>query len=223
MKTNLLIVEDDMVLGRVLRDNFTYEGFDVVWVTEGRTAVEIVRNTSPNLILLDLGLPDIDGLQLMPLLRRGGPTPVIALTARGQKADKVFGLQSGADDYVTKPFDMDELVARVQALLRRTHPGTGCLHIGDLAIDFATRTAQRGEKSLHFTDKEFEILRYLSQHENRIVPRDELLKAVWGYLETPLTRSVDHAIARLRKKIEPDIHNPCYIHTVHGDGYRFTS
>jgi DNA-binding response OmpR family regulator len=221
--TRILIVEDDTPLGRVLRDNLAFEGYDVQWAVDGRSAVETAKNQTPDLVLLDLGLPDTDGLELFELLRRLGRTPIIVLTARGQKSDKLRGLELGADDYITKPFDMEELLARVRAVLRRTQPEIGSLKIGDVVIDFSTRTAHRGSRPIRFTDKEFEILRYLSQHQSRVVLRDELLRTVWGYPEAPLTRSVDNAIARLRKKIEPDVHNPRYIHTVHGDGYRLTN
>ena len=220
MKKRILIVEDDEALGRVLSDNLTYEGFDVEWLTEGRAAVEKVRSHGADLVLLDIGLPDTDGFQLLELFRGAGRTPVIVLTARGQKADKLQGLRLGADDYVTKPFDADELLARVQTVLRRSGPAGEQLILGDVVIDTGARTAVRGEAPLHLTDKEFEILHYLAAHTSRIVYRDELLTAVWGYADAPLTRSVDHAIARLRKKIEPDPKRPRFIQTVHGDGYR---
>jgi DNA-binding response OmpR family regulator len=222
MKGTVLIVEDDLALGRVLRDNLVFEGFQVHWVTEGRAALNASRHGSPDIVLLDIGLPDADGLQIVELLRHAGPVPIIVLTARSQKADKLRGLELGADDYVTKPFDMEELLARVRAVLRRVHPGVDCLKIGDVTVDFAARIAERQNQPLRLTDKEFEILRYLAQHQSRVVLRDELLKAVWGYPEAPLTRSVDNAIARLRKKIEPDVQHPRYIQTVHGDGYRLT-
>ncbi|MBI4471191.1 MAG: response regulator transcription factor [Acidobacteria bacterium] len=222
MKNKVLVVEDDAVLGRVLVDNLTFEGFQVDHVPEGRAALESCRRNCPDLILLDLNLPDGDGLQLIELFRHAASTPVIVLTARGQKADKLKGLESGADDYITKPFDMEELLARVHVVLRRSHRETDTLKIGDVTIDFVARAAQRGKEPLRLTDKEFEMLHYLAQHQGRVVFRDELLKAVWGYPEAPLTRSVDNAIARLRKKIEPDLQHPRHIHTVHGDGYRLT-
>ena len=223
METKVLVVEDDVALGRILRDNLSFEGFQVHWATEGRAALEAARHHAPDIILLDLGLPDIDGLQLVELFRRAGSPPIIILTARGQKTDKLRGLELGADDYVTKPFDIEELLARLRAILRRTYPGVDRLKIGNVIVDFTARTAQRGSEPLRLTDKEFEILRYLAQHQRRVVLRDELLEAVWGYPEAPLTRSVDNAIARLRKKIEPDPQRPRYIQTAHGDGYRLTT
>jgi len=220
MKKRILIVEDDKALGRVLTDNLTFEGFEVEWVTEGRAALDSARGRGADLILLDIGLPDTDGFHLLELFRGAGATPVIILTAHGQKADKLQGLRLGADDYVTKPFDVEELLARVQTVLRRSGPAGERLVLGHIVIDFAARTAVGDDGQLHLTDKEFEIIRYLATHQARIVYRDELLTAVWGYADAPLTRSVDHAIARLRKKIEPDPKRPRFIQTVHGDGYR---
>jgi DNA-binding response OmpR family regulator len=220
VKTRILVVEDDPALGRVLSDNFAFEGCDVEWVTEGRAAVDALRRRGPDLILLDIGLPDTDGFQLLQMLRGAGQTPIIVLTARGQRADKLEGLRLGADDYVTKPFDVEELMARVKTVLRRSGAPVARLALGDVAIDLAARVATRAGQPVHLTDKEFEILRYLAAHQARIVYRDELLRAVWGYQDSPLTRSVDHAIARLRKKVEPDVGRPRFILTVHGDGYR---
>jgi len=220
VKTRVLVVEDDRALGRVLSDNLTFEGYDVEWVTEGRAAADALRRSGANLILLDIGLPDIDGFRLLELFRGAGQTPVIVLTARGQKTDKLQGLRLGADDYVTKPFDVEELLARVKTVLRRNSAPVDRLTLGDVEIDFGARTVTRAGAPVHLTDKEIEILRYLAANQARIVYRDELLRAVWGYQEAPLTRSVDHAIARLRKKIEPDLGRPRFIQTVHGDGYR---
>jgi DNA-binding response OmpR family regulator len=220
MKTRVLVVEDDRALGRVLSDNLVFDGHEVEWVTEGRAAAEALRHRGANLILLDIGLPDTDGFRLLELLRGAGETPIIVLTARGQRADKLQGLRLGADDYVTKPFDVEELLARVKTVLRRSTAAVERLTLGDVEIDFAARAATRAGQPVHLTDKEIEILRYLAVNHARIVHRDELLRAVWGYQDAPLTRSVDHAIARLRKKIEPGHGAPRFIQTVHGDGYR---
>jgi DNA-binding response OmpR family regulator len=222
MAKRILIVEDDVPLARVLRDNFGFEGFDVDWACDGHQALDKVRATPPDLILLDLMLPGHDGFDLFGLLRQGGPTPIVVLTARGQKADKLRGLKLGADDYVTKPFDLDELLARVHAVLRRTSPSADRLEIGDVMISFVDRTATRGGRPLHLTHREFDVLHYLFERRTRIVYRDELLREVWGYPDAPTTRSVDHAIARLRKKIEADPSQPRFIHTAHGDGYSLT-
>jgi two-component system, OmpR family, alkaline phosphatase synthesis response regulator PhoP len=223
MKGRILVVEDDAVLARVLRDNLTFEGFGVECVAEGLLAAERLRQLGPDLILLDINLPDCDGFELFELLRQAGPTPIIVLTARGQKADKLRGLKLGADDYVTKPFDLEELLARIEAVLRRSQPSASRLALGEVVVDLSTRSARRGAEEIRLTDRELEILRYLAERRNRIVHRSELLRGVWGYPEEPLTRSVDHAIARLRKKIEPDPHHPLYILTVHGDGYRLAT
>ena len=222
MKKRILVVEDDASLVRVLRDNLVFEGFDVECVGDGHAAVTAARAFSPDLVILDITLPGRDGFELCGLLRQGGATPVIMLTARSQKADKLRGLQLGADDYVTKPFDVEELMARVHAVLRRSSPGVGSVVLGGVTVDFRQMAVTRGSQELHLTHREFELLRYLAERPGRVVSRHELLREIWGYPDTPATRSVDHAIARLRKKIEPDPGHPRFIHTVHGDGYTIT-
>lgn len=222
MKKRILVVEDDAPLARVLRDNLGFEGFDVEWANDAPQAIDKARSFVPDLIVLDLMLPGADGFDLFGILRQSGPTPIIVLTARGRKADKLKGLQLGADDYVTKPFDLDELLARVRAVMRRTSPGTDQLALADVVIDFQERTASRHGRDIHLTHREFELLHYLSERRSRVVHRDELLREVWGYPDAPFTRAVDHAVARLRKKIEADPSHPRFIHTVHGDGYSLT-
>jgi DNA-binding response OmpR family regulator len=222
MKKQILIVEDDASLARVLRDNLTFDGFDVTCVTDGGAALQIVREFPPDLVVLDLMLPGISGFELCGMLRQRGRTPIIILTARGQKADKLRGLNLGADDYITKPFDLDEFLARVRAVLRRARPPVEHLTLGGVTIDFRGQNATRGARTIHLTHREFELLEYLAERQEQVVRRAELLREVWGYPDTPTTRSVDHAIARLRKKIEPDAHHPQFIHTVHGDGYCLT-
>ena len=219
MKKRLLVVEDDTSLARILCDNLSFAGFDVEWVKDGDAAARSVRTTPPDLIILDVMLPGRDGFELCGVLRQRGRTPIVMLTARGQKADKVRGLQLGADDYVTKPFHLEELVARIQAVLRRARPAVDRLVLGDVLVDLTALRAWSSGQEFHLTHREFEVLRYLAERERRVVSRDELLREVWGYLDSPTTRSVDHAVARLRKKIEPDPHHPRFLHTVHGDGY----
>jgi DNA-binding response OmpR family regulator len=180
----------------------------------------MARACSPDLIVLDVNLPDTSGFDLFGVLRKGADTPIILLTARNQHSDKIRGLKLGADDYVTKPFDLEELLARVQSVLRRTSRSVERLTLGELVIDFNGRTACRGAADLHLTEQEFQLLKYLAERSDRVVPREELLREVWGYPLVPNTRSVDHAIARLRKKIEPNPHSPIVIHTAHGGGYR---
>ena len=202
MTKRILIVEDDAPLARVLRDNLLFEGFDVECAGDGHEALRCAKEHAPDLVILDVMLPGRDGFGLVGLLRRGGETPVIMLTARAGKADKLKGLNLGADDYVTNPFDLDELLARVHAVLRRVSPEVVRLALGDVTVDFATRQARSADGPLHLTHQEFELLRYLAERQSKVVHRSELLREVWGYPEMPSTRSVDHAVARLRKKIE---------------------
>jgi DNA-binding response OmpR family regulator len=223
MNKRILIIEDDAALGRVLRDNLTFDGFEVEHVTDGTLAMEKLKEFAADLIVLDIMLPGGSGFDLCRILRQGGRRPIIILTARSQKEDKLRGLNLGADDYVTKPFDLDEFLARVRAVLRRTRPAVQQLVLGNLVIDFGARRATRERRQLRFTHREFDILHYLAVRQEHVVYRDELLRDVWGYADAPDTRSVDHAIARLRKKIEPDLRNPRFIHTVYGDGYCLTA
>jgi DNA-binding response OmpR family regulator len=167
-------------------------------------------------------LPGTNGFDLCGSVRQRGRTPILILSARGQKADKLRGLDLGADDYITKPFDLEEFLARVKAVMRRARPATDRLIMGAVKIDFVAQTARHGQIDVHLTHREFELLRYLAERQGHVVHRDELLRELWGYPQIPFTRSVDNAIARLRKKIEPDGHHPRFIHTVHGDGYTLT-
>ena len=222
MKKRILVVEDDAALARVLKDNLVFEGFDVEWVDEGSLVLQKAKSFAPDLVVLDIMLPGADGFELCSTLRQRGRTPILILTARSQKADKLLGLNLGADDYITKPFDLEEFLARVKAVLRRARPATDKLTMGAVIIDFASQTARRGKIDLHLTHREFELLQYLAERQGHVVQREELLRELWGYPQIPFTRSVDNAIARLRKKIEPDVHHPRFIHTVQGDGYTLT-
>jgi DNA-binding response OmpR family regulator len=223
MGARILVVENDRALGTTLRDTLAIEGFDVTWVINGDSALKTQRVFGPDLIILDLTLPGRSGCDLFEPLQQGGRTPIIILTARGQRADKLLGLSVVADDYLTKPLDLEELLARVQAVLRRSRPAIARLTLGRVSIDFRTRVARSGKSTLHLTDREFALLEYLARRRQRVVYRDELLRGVWGYADIPATRSVDHAIARLRKKVEADPSHPRFIHTVHGDGYRLNA
>jgi DNA-binding response OmpR family regulator len=222
MRKRVLVVEDDLSLGRVLRDNLAFEGFDVDWLTDGDEAVSRARTLAPDLVVLDVSLRGSNGFDICSVLRQDGRMPVIFLTARTQKADKMRGFSLGADDYVTKPFDLEELLARIHAVLRRARAAAQELVLGPVTVNFESHEAFRGDVPLHLTHREFQLLHYLLERSGRVVLRSELLREIWGYLDVPNTRSVDHAIARLRKKIEGDTHHPQFIHTVHGDGYCLT-
>jgi DNA-binding response OmpR family regulator len=217
----ILVVEDDAILARVLRDNLTFEGFEVSCAADGRVALTVARDFAPDLILLDIMLPGKDGFELCRVWRQQR-TPIIMITARGQKEDKIRGLSAGADDYVTKPFELEELLARIHAVLRRARPSIESLELGSVKIDFIKLQAWKHNRPLELTHREFELLRYLAERPDRVVHREELLREVWGHLETLNTRAVDHAVARLRKKIEVDAHQPEFIHTVYADGYCLT-
>lgn len=219
MKKRILIVEDDSKLVQILRDNFAFEGYEVTSTTDGREALALAQDTSPDVILLDVMLPGTNGFQICESLRRRSQTPILMVTARTLKTDKLKGLNSGADDYITKPFDIDEVLARVRAVLRRTRPQSNVLTFGPVKIDLVAYTAKRGQQDLGLTHRDFEILKYLSERPEVVVHRDELLRELWGQSDSPFNRTVDNAISRLRKKIEPDVNHPRFIHTVRGDGY----
>ena len=222
MAAKILIVEDDSSLAQILRDNLLVDGFEVEWASHRDQALSLYRSFGPDLVLLDVMLPDISGFELGRVLRHGGKTPIIILSARGEKADKLTGLRLGADDYITKPFDMEELVARINTVLRRVKPTIDAIRLGGVTIDFRSSTAISPSGDLHLTHREFEILRVLAERRSRVVYRDELFKEVWGFLDTTTTRSVDRAVSRLRQKIESDPRNPRFLRTVHGDGYILT-
>lgn len=218
MSHRILVVEDEQSLARVLTEELTLEGFEVRSAGDGSTAFDIANKFPPDLVLLDVMLPGTKGFDLCQVWQSRG-VPVIFLTARGQKHDKVRGFQAGADDYVTKPFEFEELLARIRVVLRRTKPDVNQLVLGTTTIDFHNHKAWNERGAIELTFKEFEVLRYLARRAKTVVLRDDLLREVWGYSGLANTRAVDHAIARLRRKIEPDPHHPRYIHTVRGDGY----
>jgi DNA-binding response OmpR family regulator len=221
----ILIVEDepDMVLG--LKDNFEFEGYEVVTASDGVTGLERARTQKPDLVVLDIMLPKLSGLEVCKTLRSEGfQTPIIMLTARGQEIDKVVGLELGADDYVTKPFSIRELLARVRAILRRTDGTKKRLQrykFSDVELDFEAYRAKKGGEPLELSPREFELLRYLIERKGETVSRDKLLEDVWGYESYPSTRTVDTHIAKLRAKIGDSGSDPRYILTIHGVGYKF--
>jgi two-component system alkaline phosphatase synthesis response regulator PhoP len=221
----ILVVEDepDMVLG--LKDNFEFEGYEVVTASDGATGLERARSVKPDLVILDIMLPKLSGLEVCKTLRgEGFAAPIIMLTARGQEIDKVVGLELGADDYVTKPFSIRELLARVRAILRRTEGTRKRLaryRFADVELDFEAYKARRGSEALELSPREFELLRYLIERKGETVTRDQLLEDVWGYESYPSTRTVDTHIAKLRAKIGDSGSEPRYILTIHGVGYKF--
>ena len=221
MKKRVLIVEDGQALAKVLCDNLTLDGYDVEHVANGDLALDRVRGFGPDLVVLDIMLPGMNGLDLCDRLWHHGHTPVLMFTGSSRHSDKVEALDRGADDYITKPLALGEFLARVRAVLRRALLDSDSLRIGPLTINFAQRLALRGATTLHLTEREFCLLQYLSERMGHVVHREELLHKFWS-TDMLATRSVDIAIARLRKKIEPDAHRPRFIHTVHGDGYTLT-
>jgi DNA-binding response OmpR family regulator len=223
--TKVLIVEDDPAILRGLADNLKFEKYEVLTATDGEAGYRLQRAENPDLIVLDLMLPRMSGLELCRKLRsEGNQLPILMLTARSEEADRVLGLDLGADDYVTKPFSVRELMARIRALLRRTSSAKGlpsALSFGDVEIDFLRYAARRRGKPVGMTRKEFAILRLLAARTGEVVTRDELLNEVWGFESYPVTRTVDNHIAGLRAKLEEDPARPVYIRTVHGVGYQF--
>ena len=207
-----------------LRDTCEYEGYDVLVASDGETGVEQTLKNRPDLILLDVMLPRMSGLDVCRRLRTEGiQTPIVMLTARGQEMDKVIGLEVGADDYVTKPFGVKELLARIRAHLRRNASGTSVVQYSfdDIEVNFKTYEARKAGKPIEISPREFETLRFLILHEGEIVTRDQLLEQVWGYNVFPLTRTVDNHIAKLRQKLEVLPADPRHILTIHRVGYKF--
>lgn len=220
----ILLIEDEVSMRTVLKDILESERFRVLTAGDGVTGLETTIREKPDLILLDIMLPKLDGFALCRELRALTVTaPVLMLTAKGQVEDRVTGLDSGADDYLVKPFSADELLARVRALLRRALSRSKLvteLNFGDVHIDLVKQTARCGRAPLHLTAKEFSVLRLLAGADGEPVTRERFLDVVWGYAAFPTTRTVDNHIAMLRAKIEPDPENPKWIKTVHGVGYR---
>jgi DNA-binding response OmpR family regulator len=227
--TTVLAIEDDPAILRGLADNLRFEGYEVITATDGETGYRLQQDRKPDLILLDLMLPRMSGFEFCRKLRGEGiQTPVLMLTARSEEPDRVLGLDLGADDYVTKPFSVRELMARVRALLRRSQPGANGnpvlpddLHFGGMDIDFRSYEARRNGEPVDMTRKEFAILRFLASRAGEVVTRDDLLNEVWGYESYPSSRTVDNHVAGLRAKLERDSSQPEHIKTVHGVGYKF--
>ena len=221
----ILVVEDEPNMVAGLRDNFEFEGYEVITARDGVEGLQQALEQSPDLVVLDVMMPRLSGLEVCRQLRAKRPSiPIIMLTARGQEVDKVVGLELGADDYVTKPFSIRELLARVKAILRRTAviPKDQDQHtFGDVEVDLYRRRVLRSGKALDVSSTEFELLKYFICHSGEALTRDRLLEEVWGYENYPSTRTVDTHLVRLRQKLEPDPEQPQYFLTVHGTGYRF--
>ena len=223
--SRILVIEDDLAILRGLKDNFVAEGYDVLVAEDGAEGYRLAREKDPDLIVLDLMLPALSGYEICRKLRDNGDSVLILmLTARGEEADRVLGLDLGADDYVAKPFSVRELKARVRALLRRSVAASApqdTLTFGAVEVDFPQYEARKGGEAVEMTPKEFGVLRHLAARAGEVVSRYELLEEVWGYGKFPTTRTVDNHIAALRAKLEDDPSEPRYLQTVHRVGYKF--
>lgn len=221
-KQHLLVVEDETTLRETLLYNLKREGYEVTTSGDGGEALEMAREQKFDLIVLDVMLPSLDGLSICRILRKEQRTPIILLTARSGEVDRIMGLETGADDYIVKPFSLGEFLARVRAVLRRAAPEVSAkLEAGDLSLDLIGRKAYRGEEELRLSHKEFDLLAALIRNTGSALSRDRLLQDVWGYDYPGDTRTVDVHIRWLREKIEEDAAEPKHIVTVRGVGYRF--
>ncbi|HZJ42616.1 MAG TPA: response regulator transcription factor [Pyrinomonadaceae bacterium] len=224
-KTRILIVEDEPAMVAGLRDNFEYEGYEVISASDGVEGLEKAINDQPDLVLLDVMMPRMSGLDVCKQLKSRRPAvPIIMLTARGQEIDKVVGLELGADDYVTKPFSIRELMARAKAVLRRATPQSTVSEIyrfSDVEVNVRSNQVLRAGRQVELSAKEFALLAYFVAHPAETLTRDRLLDAVWGYENYPNTRTVDTHIVHLRQKLEPNPEEPRFILTIHGSGYKF--
>lgn len=225
IERSILLVEDDPALALGLSDTLRFEGYRVVHTSKGEEAIELARSEDINCVILDLMLPDINGYQVCETIRANDPVlPILMLTARGQEADKIRGLEAGADDYVTKPFSIGELVARIRALFRRAgrtvRPSSAEIRIGDLNIETIAQTLTRGTEKTQLSFYEVELLKFLWERRGEPVSRDEILEKIWGLEAGPNNRTVDNFIVKLRRKIEPKPDRPVHILTVYGVGYK---
>jgi DNA-binding response OmpR family regulator len=221
----ILLVEDEPQMRLGLKDNLEFEGYEVDFAEDGQAGLQKILGQPYDLVILDVMLPKMSGFDVCKKVREKGVNiPILMLTAKGEEIDKVLGLELGADDYVTKPFSLRELLARVKAMLRRKSdslsPRELKTRIGQLEVNFQTFEALHNQQAVSISHREFEVLKFLWQNQNQIVSRDQLLTEVWGYEEFPTTRTVDNFIVRLRQKIEDDPAHPRHILTVHGVGYK---
>src|SRR5437763_1839534 len=223
-RSRILLVEDEPAMVAGLRDNFEYEGYEVISACDGVEGLERALADDPDLVVLDVMMPRMSGLDVCKQLKVKKPSlPIIMLTARGQEIDKVVGLELGADDYVTKPFSIRELMARVKAVLRRvsTQPSSDIYRFSDAEVNVRANEVLRNGDRVELSAKEFALLAYFIAHPAETLTRDRLLDAVWGYDNYPNTRTVDAHIVHLRQKLEPNPEEPRFILTVHGSGYKF--
>ncbi len=220
----ILIIEDDRAILRGLKDNLEYESYEVLTATDGEQGYKGIQNHRPHLVILDLMIPKMSGYELCRKIRSEGiTTPILMLTARGEEMDRVHGLDLGADDYVTKPFSVPELLARIRAILRRAQPATVLpdhVAFDDVSVDFKRFEATKAGQAAKLSRKEFGVLRLLAARAGQVVTRNELLDEVWGHESFPTTRTVDNHIASLRAKLEDDPAHPRRLITVHGVGYK---
>ncbi len=229
MMARVLVVDDEPTLVDTIRYNLRREGYEVQVAGEGNEALRLARASSPDLVVLDLMLPGLDGLEVCGQLRRDSTVPILMLTAKDDEVDKIVGLEVGADDYMTKPFSMRELVARVKAQLRRSQraegepktAGTGVLRLDGIDVDLRARSVKRGDRALDLKPKEFDLLLFLARNQGAALSRDIPLERVWGYDYPIDTRTVDVHVRWLREKLEADPSRPVHLQTVRGLGYRF--
>jgi two-component system, OmpR family, response regulator MprA len=215
----VLIVEDDVDIADVLRRSLRNEGYEVRTSADGIEALDVAAGFIPDLVVLDLGLPGLDGVEVCKRLRSDGDVPILMLTARAETEDRVTGLDSGADDYLIKPFERQELLARIRALLRRRPPrGAASMEVGDLTLNPDTREVRRGEREIELTNREFELLEFLMRNERLVVSRERLLDEVWGYDPMAPTNTIDVFISNLRRKLEAGGESRL-LHTKRGAGY----
>ncbi|MBZ4414953.1 response regulator transcription factor [Myxococcus sp. RHSTA-1-4] len=222
----ILVVEDDLSILTGLSMNLRFEGYEVLQAQDGRTGLARALDDAPDLMVLDLMLPEMNGYEVLKELRqRGRDTPVVVLSAKGMETDKILGLNLGADDYVVKPFGLQELLARIKAVLRRRYPTAGAaaapVTFGDVSVDMAARTVSRDGKPVELTAQEFKLLAHFLAHPGRTFTREELLSGAWGYHYEGSARTVDNFMRQLRLKFEPDPEEPRHFLTVRGLGYRF--
>jgi two-component system, OmpR family, alkaline phosphatase synthesis response regulator PhoP len=224
MNERILVVDDEPKIVKLARDYLERSGYAVLTAGDGCTALTIARREKPDLVVLDLNLPELDGLDVCRNLRRESDVPIIMLTARIDETDRLIGLELGADDYITKPFSPRELVARVRAVLRRVQGGlvsTGFIQVGDIAIDLNGHRVSRAGETVQLTRIEFNLLAILAQHAGQTMSREQLLDRLHGFSQDSYERSIDAHVKNLRRKLEPDASNPIYILTVYGIGYKF--